>query len=75
MTASERQPYYDWQRGVLQELADALLAANGQHLDAYCRRAWSEAVSEAEHRRVIVDQIACLTDQSAITLHSNLVSR
>lgn len=73
MTASERQPYYDWQRALLIELADALLHQSGRHLDAYCTGAWQQAIDEIQQRRVIVDQIACLTDQSAITMHANLV--
>ncbi len=73
MSHESRRPFYEWQRALLAELADALLAANGQHLDAYSRAAWASAKTEAEHRRVIVDQVASLTDQSAINLHHRLV--
>jgi len=74
MSHESRRPFYEWQRALLTELADALLAANGQHLDAYCRSAWSQAASEQQQRRVIVDQVASLTDQSALTLHNQLVT-
>ena len=74
MSHESRRPFYEWQRSLLTELADALLAANGQHLDAYCRSAWSQATSEEQQRRVIVDQVASLTDQSALTLHNQLVT-
>ena len=73
MSLPSRKEFYEWQRAILTELADALLAANGKHLDAYCAAAWSSANSEAEQRRIIVDQVACLTDQSAINLHHQLV--
>ncbi len=74
MTSESRRPLYEWQRGLLTELADALLASNGENLDAYSSLAWTHAHDEVQRHRVIVDQIACLTDQSALTLHHRLVS-
>lgn len=74
MSHESRRPFYEWQRALLTELADALLAANGQHLDAYCLSAWSQATTEEQQRRVIVDQVASLTDQSALALHNQLVT-
>jgi dGTPase len=73
MSSESRRPFYEWQRGLLTELADALLASNGMNLDAYSAQAWSVAANEVQKHRVIVDQIACLTDQSALTLHHRLV--
>jgi len=75
MTVDSRRPVYEWQRAILGELADALLAANGEHLDSYSSAAWTEAKSVAEQYRVIVDQVANLTDQSAITMHHRLVGK
>lgn len=72
MSHESRQPYYDNQRELLTELAEALLAQNGQNLDSYSRAAWIQAKSDAEKRRVIVDQVACLTDLSAKNLHERL---
>ena len=73
MSHESRRPIYEWQRELLTELAEALLAANGQSLDVYCTSAWAKAKTETQQRRVIVDQVASLTDQSAITLHNRLV--
>ena len=73
MSHESRRPFYEWQRKLLTELANALLASNGANLDAYSTQAWSAARNEVERHRVIVDQIACLTDQSALTLHHRLV--
>jgi dGTPase len=73
MSTEARRPFYEWQRGLLTELADALLASNGANLDAYSSEAWQRATDDAGKHRVIVDQIACLTDQSALTLHHRLV--
>jgi len=75
MAHESRRPVYEWQRAILTELADALLAANGKHLDSYSTEAWEAAKTEAEQRRVIVDQVACLTDQSSLDMHSSLVSK
>lgn len=73
MSHESRRPIYEWQRELLAELADALLASNGENLDVYCTTAWSKANTDVEKRRVIVDQVASLTDQSAITMHNRLV--
>ena len=74
MTTESRRPFYEWQRAILVELADALLALNGKELDAYSTEAWSSASDEIAQRRVIVDQVASLTDQSAITWHRDFVT-
>ena len=73
MSHDSRRPFYEWQRALLTELADALLDKNGVELDAYSTGAFNAAQGEAAKRRVIVDQVACLTDQSALTLHNRLV--
>lgn len=75
MEHDSRRPYYEWQRGLLTELADTLLAGNGKNLDAYATAAWAQARTQEQQYRVIVDQVACLTDQSAITMHHNLVTK
>jgi dGTPase len=75
MTDSKRQPYYQWQRAILTELADALLSANGKHLDTYCSSAWQKASTDEQKHRVIVDQVASLTDVSALSLHHELVTK
>ena len=73
MSHASRRPFYEWQRAILTELCEALLAANGAYLDHYSATAWLAARNEQEQRRVIVDQVATLTDQSALTLHNRLI--
>ncbi len=75
MSHESRRPFYEWQRALLKELADALLERQGAWLDPVNQLAWLSAESDAERKRVIVDQIASLTDQSALTLHDKLVTR
>ena len=74
MTTSDRQPYYEQQRQLLIELADELLIANGDQLDAVAAEAWSRAEDDGARRRVIVDQVASLTDPGAIAMHAALHS-
>jgi dGTPase len=73
MSHESRKGYYEGQRELLAELADALLARNGSELDSYCALAWSKATDDSTRVRVIVDQVASLTDQSAVNLHDRLV--
>ena len=75
MSHESRRPFYEWQRALLVELADALLAGNGQNLDPASSSAWLDATTEIARKRVIVDQVASLTDQSALNLHNQLVNR
>lgn len=72
MSHESRREYYERQRVLLTELANLLLAQNGESLDSYCRLAWANAKTDLEKHRVIVDQVACLTDQGAINLHKLL---
>lgn len=73
MTHNSRQPLYAKQRELLMELSDALLA-NPARLDAVSAEAWQSASSEPAKRRVVVDQVASLTDPAAIALHKELCS-
>ena len=72
MKTNSRKPIYLEQRTILTELSDALLADPSQ-LDAGFSADWAEADSDAARKRVIVDQVASLTDQSALAWHARLV--
>lgn len=74
MTTSDRQPYYEDQRRLLIELAEKLMASGDQHLDSVARSAYHAAGDDAAKKRVIVDQVASLTDPGAIALHAKLHS-
>jgi dGTPase len=75
MSHESRRPFYEWQRAILKELADALLKREGVGLDQVCQSAWMLAKTDIERKRVIVDQVALLTDQSALAMHDKLVTR
>jgi dGTPase len=73
MSTDERKPYYEMQRTLLTELADVLLKSNGKHLDSFSAIAWAKASSMEEQYRVVVDQIACYTDEAADRMHQALI--
>jgi dGTPase len=66
MSTNSRKPIYARQRGILTELADALWA-RPEHLDIGFAEDWLAAADDTARRRVIVDQVASLTDVSAET--------
>ena len=75
MTDEKRQPYYAKQREMLQELASAILDSNGEYLDYFFKDSFAAAKSQAQQYRIVVDQVASLTDVSATKLHTELVGK
>ncbi|WP_424213886.1 deoxyguanosinetriphosphate triphosphohydrolase [Streptomyces sp. BI20] len=63
------------QRVVLAELAEALLARAPEGLDPQFRAVFDAAGDDRARKRAVVDQIACLTDSSARSLHARLTRR
>jgi dGTPase len=63
------------QRVVLHEVAEALTARAPEGLDPQFRALHAEARDDAARLRVVVDQIASLTDVSARSLHARLTGR
>jgi dGTPase len=63
------------QRRLLTELAELVAAGAPDTLDADLQPAWKDAASDAGRLRVVVDQLAQLTDTSAVTRHARLVGR
>jgi dGTPase len=72
MSSDARQPLYIDQRSLLIELADALWESGGSALDTAFRVDFDEAADDRARRRVLVDQVASLTDQTAVALHGRL---
>ena len=73
MSDTARQPIYVHQRSMLIALADAVLA-NPSLLDAAFGQDWEHAGTPEQRKRVVVDQIASLTDQSATAWFERIVS-
>jgi dGTPase len=62
------------QRQLLIELVDLTLRRAPGSLDRALRPAWHEAASEGERLRVVIDQVATLTDSSAAARHARLLA-
>jgi dGTPase len=60
------------ERELLTELAHAIERGAPQTLDPLLRPSWEAAGTDAAYRRVVVDQVASLTDTSAIAWHHRL---
>jgi dGTPase len=60
------------ERELLAELALAIEAGAPRTLDPLLRPAWDAAGTDAARRRVVIDQVASLTDTSAIAWHHRL---
>lgn len=73
MTHDSRQPVYASQRELLQELAQALWERGAEHLEPGFAADFAQAPDDRARRRVIVDQVANLTDPSAIVWHQRFV--
>jgi dGTPase len=63
------------QRELLAELGSALLAKAPDALDPLFAEHWAEAADDAARLRVVLDQVAVLTDQQAVARHAALVRR
>ncbi|MEU1510741.1 deoxyguanosinetriphosphate triphosphohydrolase [Streptomyces sp. NPDC005811] len=72
MQRAEQERLRADQRVVITELAEALTARAPEGLDPQFRALFAEAADDRARKRVIVDQIASLTDASARSLHSRL---
>jgi dGTPase len=75
MSKNTRQPIYAHQREMLTELADTLLEHGPAELDPGFADDWDRAAEPAARKRAVVDQVASLTDQSAIAWYERLVRR
>ena len=71
--APEAQARYAKQRQVIYELVEMIQAAGSQVLDTVFLEAWHNA-DEKARLRVIIDQVASLTDPAAYALHARLAS-
>jgi dGTPase len=75
MQAPERTALMARQRDLLGELVEALVASDGLALDDTFRDDYTSAVDDGARMRVVVDQVASLTDGSAVAWHARLTGR
>ncbi|GGI06577.1 deoxyguanosinetriphosphate triphosphohydrolase [Isoptericola cucumis] len=75
MAPREAEPVYGAQREIVAELVEVLAARAPVALEPPFAADWREAADDGERLRVVVDQVASLTDLSALQLHAQLVRR
>lgn len=73
MQADDRIALMGRQRELVSELVEALLAHAPAALDAMFALDWAGAADDAARLRVVADQVASLTDGSAVAWHDRLV--
>ncbi|WP_151081857.1 deoxyguanosinetriphosphate triphosphohydrolase [Nocardioides cynanchi] len=73
MQADDRVRAMARQRELLAELVEALVAAGPSVLERPFADDWATATDDASRRRVLIDQVAALTDASAAAWHDRLV--
>jgi dGTPase len=75
INASDSQIRYAEQQKILTQLVEAILASAPNTLESFFLQDWQRAQSDQARLRVVIDQVASLTDPGAITLHNRLVNR
>jgi dGTPase len=73
MKADDRVAEHARQRELLTELVAAYAAAGGDALEPVFRSDFEQAADDGARLRVVIDQVASLTDPSAVQKHSALV--
>jgi dGTPase len=72
MSAADRVAEMDAERSLLSELVDVLSERGAEALDPMFAADYADASSDAVRTRVVVDQVASLTDVSATGWHARL---
>jgi dGTPase len=73
MEAGDRVALMTRQRELVTELVEALVVHAPASLDRVFADDWAAAADDAARLRVVIDQVASLTDASAVTWHERLV--
>lgn len=77
MNVRDAQPIYENQREILRVLVSALMDSDGRFLSQAFSADWHAVgdgpAAEAQRLRIVIDQIASLTDTSALRLHDRIV--
>ena len=75
MRADDRVELMIQQRDLLTGLVEALLDRGPDALETPFAEDWKAAADDAGRSRVVIDQVASLTDASAVAWHDRLVGR
>ena len=72
MQRAGAEPVYQEQQEILKSLVSSLLSREGRDLEAWLAPSWSAAQTDAQRMRVAIDQVASLTDSSAVEWNRRL---
>jgi dGTPase len=75
ISAAASQERYAKQQVVIHELVEMLFKAAPSELDPIFEDDWKRATNDSEKLRIVIDQIASLTDPGAYALHAHLSKR
>jgi dGTPase len=75
INADTSQIRYGEQQNLLTELVEAILASAPATLEGFFLQDWQRAENDQQRVRVVIDQVASLTDPGAIALHNRLINR
>ena len=74
MRTRAAEEWYHRQRTILTELVEALCDRAPEGLDPVFAPLWKDASDDAARLRVVIDQVASLTDHGAVAWHRTLVA-
>ena len=74
INAAHSQDRYAKQQVIIVELVEMLTQCAPRELDSIFVKAWDEAENATARMRVIIDQVAALTDPGAYSLHARLLA-
>ena len=75
INAESSKVRYAKQQELLTELVEAILESAPNTLESFFLQDWHNAQSDSQRLRVVIDQVASLTDPGASTLHQRLVKQ
>ena len=73
IAAEDRVHAMAYQRELLAELVEVLTSTGPDHLETAFADDWADAPDDDARRRVVIDQVASLTDASAVAWHQRLI--
>ena len=75
INADTSQIRYGEQQKLLTQLVEAILTSAPATLEGFFLQDWQRAENDQQRLRVVIDQVASLTDPGAIALHTRLINR
>ena len=75
INARQSQIRYAEQQKLITELVEAILESAPDTLESFFLQDWQRAQSDQARLRVVIDQVASLTDPGAVSLHARLVNK